>query len=186
MYLRTRNSYTAAGTGTLSETSPRHKEEDRCPVNMERLGLGGILNPQRGAPSYHPMSKGPWRQQACLGRGHPAVSAETWCLSREAQCGDSLTRDGDGHPRRRHVAELRAQHVDADAAGRGSVPGESMGSGHGGCRNHPPAKNYPAKASGVWSQDPAQSPLRCRGRSRESARSLSLSPRTGCPSRRTE
>ena len=93
------------------------------------------------------------------------MTAETWRLAREAQCGDSLTQDGDGHPRRRHVAELRAQHVEVDAAGRGSVPGESMGAGHRGCRNQPPppAKNYPAKVSAVWSQDPAQSPLRCRG-----------------------
>lgn len=50
------------------------------------------------------------------------------------------------------MAELRAQHVDADAAGRGSVPGESMGSGHGGCRNHPPSKELPSQ--GVRSVEP--------------------------------
>lgn len=158
MYLRTRNPYTAAGTGTLSETSPRHKEEDRRPVNKERLGVGGILNSQRGAPSYHLMSKGPWGQQACLGRGHPAVTAETWRLAREAQCGDSLTQDGDGCPRRRHVAELRAQHVGADAAGRGSAPGESVGSGHGGRRNHPPSKELPSRGVGSVEPGPCSEP----------------------------
>ena len=88
------------------------------------------------------------------------------------------------------MAELRAQHVEVDAAGRGSVLGESMGSGHRGCRNQPPPQQRTTQPRcqqcGARTLLRAPSGAGASGQSHESARSLSLSPRTGGPSRRTE